>query len=423
MHHAHRHTPPFCASALAIAVCLIAPPAEAAKSAGFIGGSSANLTLRNFYMNRNMLGDATTQDKAEEWTQNFILDYKSGFTDGTVGFGVDALGLYSIKLDGGRGTAGTQLLPIHDDGRPADQFGRLAAAGKMRISQTELKVGEWAPLLPVLRSDDGRSLTQTFQGAQITSKEIDGLMLTGGQFRSNSPRNDGSLEDMFMNTQSRAKSDRFNFVGSEYSFNQSQTMIGAWHAELQDVYQQQYLQVLHRQPVGDWVLAANVGYFSGKEDGQALAGDLDNRTASALFSANHDMHTVYVGLQKVSGDDGWMRINGTSGGQLANDIFNGSFDNARERSWQLRHDYNFAAVGLPGLTLMNRYLRGEDAHVSGITDGSERARETELAYVVQSGRFKGLSGKWRNMSMRRNWGNNTSFDENRLIVSYPLSIL
>ncbi|KRW58834.1 OprD family porin [Pseudomonas sp. TTU2014-080ASC] len=419
----HAHTSPLCASVLAIAGCLIAPPAEAESTSGFIGDSNATLTLRNFYMNRNMLGDATTQDKAEEWTQNFILDYKSGFTDGTVGFGVDALGLYSIKLDGGRGTAGTQLLPIHDDGRPADQFGRLAAAGKMRISQTELKVGEWAPLLPVLRSDDGRSLTQTFQGAQITSKEIDGLMLTGGQFRSNSPRNDGGLEDMFMNTQSRAQSDRFNFVGSEYSFNQNQTMIGAWHAELQDVYQQQYLQVLHRQPAGDWTLGANLGYFFGKEDGKALAGDLNNRTASALLSASTGAHTFYIGLQKVSGEDAWMRINGTSGGQLANDSFSSSFDNARERSWQVRHDYNFAALGLPGLTMMNRYIRASDAHVSGITVGSERARESELGYVVQSGQLKGLSTKWRNISMRRNWGNNTSFDENRLIISYPLSLL
>ena len=53
--------------------------------------------------------NANQQAKAEEWTQNFILDAKSGFTQGTVGFGIDGLGLYSQKLDGGKGTAGTQL--------------------------------------------------------------------------------------------------------------------------------------------------------------------------------------------------------------------------------------------------------------------------------------------------------------------------
>jgi hypothetical protein len=34
-----------------------------------------------------------------------------------------------------------------------------------------LKVGEWMPVLPILRSDDGRSLPQTFRGGQITSTE------------------------------------------------------------------------------------------------------------------------------------------------------------------------------------------------------------------------------------------------------------
>ena len=34
-----------------------------------------------------------------------------------------------------------------------------------------------------------------------------------------------------------------------------------------------------------------------------------------------------------------------------------------------------------------------------------------------------LNVRWRNSSQRRDWGSNTRFDENRLIVSYPLSLL
>ncbi|WP_122391023.1 OprD family outer membrane porin, partial [Pseudomonas savastanoi] len=185
------------------------------NAAGFVEDAKVNLNLRNFYINRNFVDPANAQNYAEEWTQNFILDARSGFTQGTVGFGVDALGLYSLKLDGGKGTGGTQLLPIHSDGRPADDFGRLAVAGKARFSKTELKVGEWMPVLPILRSDDGRSLPQTFQGGQITSKEIDGLTLYGGQFRGNSPRNDASMEDMSLNGRSAFTSDRFNFGGGE----------------------------------------------------------------------------------------------------------------------------------------------------------------------------------------------------------------
>ena len=278
------------------------------------------------------------------------------------------------------------------------------------------------PVLPILRSDDGRSLPQTFEGAQVTSQDIDGLTLYGGQFRKNSPRNDSSMDDMFMQGKATVTSDRFNFVGGEYTFNEKRTMVGLWNAELKDIYQQQYLQVTHSQPLGDWTLGANLGYFRGTEDGSAKAGDLDNRTVSALLSARYGASTFYVGLQKVSGDDGWMRVNGTSGGTLANDTYNSSYDSAREKSWQVRHDYNFAALGVPGLTLMNRYLSGSNVHTGTVTDGKEWGRETELAYTLQSGTFKDLNLRLRNSTMRRDYSTN-EFDENRLIVSYPLNIL
>ncbi|MNZ27685.1 Porin-like protein NicP precursor [compost metagenome] len=396
-------------------------PALAAES-GFAEDAKVNLNLRNFYINRNFVDPANPQGKAEEWTQSFILDARSGFTQGIVGFGVDVLGLYSVKLDGGKGTTGTHLLPVHDDGRPADDFGRLGVALKAKVSNTELKVGEWMPVLPILRSDDGRSLPQTFRGGQITSKEFDGLTLYGGQFRQNSPRDDSSMSDMSMTGKAAFTSDRFNFQGGEYLFNEKRTLIGLWNAELKDIYNQQYINLVHSQPLGDWTLGANLGYFIGKEDGAERAGELDNRTASALLSARYGSSTFYVGLQKVSGDDGWMRVNGTSGGTLANDSYNSSFDNAKERSWQLRHDFNFAGVGIPGLTLMNRYISGDNVHTATVSDGKEWARESELAYVIQSGSLKNLSFKWRNSTMRRDYSTNT-FDENRLIISYPISIL
>ncbi|WIE49857.1 OprD family porin [Pseudomonas sp. GM17] len=390
-------------------------------AAGFVENASANLNLRNFYINRNFTNPAYTQSKAEEWTQSFILDMRSGFTLGAVGFGADALGIYSVKLDGGKGTSGTQLLPVDGDGHPADDFGRLALAGKMKVGKTELKVGEWMPVLPILRSDDGRSLPQTFQGGQITSQDIEGLSLYGGQFRQNSPRNDSSMENMFMQGKTAFTSDRFNFIGGEYSFNEKRTLIGVWSAELKDIYQQQYLQLVHSQPLGAWTLSANLGYFWGREDGSARAGDLDNRTFSGLLSARYGGNTFYAGLQKLSGDDVWMRVNGTSGGTLANDSYNNSYDNAREKSWQLRHDYNFAALGMPGLTLMNRYISGDNVHTAMVSDGKEWGRESELAYTVQSGTFKNLSMRLRNSSIRRDYSSN-EFDENRLIVSYPVSL-
>jgi len=386
---------------------------------GFIEDAQASLYLRNFYLHRDFANSAHPQSKAEEWTQSFILDARSGYTRGTLGLGVDVLGLYSRKLDGGRGTTNTSLLPVHDGGHPADDFGRLGVAGKARLSRTELKAGEWVPVLPILRSDDGRSLPQSFQGAQLTSEQIDDLTLYAGQFRGNSPRNDGSMEDLMYGG---ATSDRFNFAGGEYRFNAERSLVGLWHAQLKDIYRQQYLQLRHSQPLGEWLLTANLGYFRGSEDGSEKAGKLDNRTWSALLSASRSGHTLYLGLQKVSGDSDWMRVNGTSGGTLANDSYNASFDHAGERSWQLRYDYDFVATGVPGLSFMSRYISGDQVDTATISDGKEWVRESELAYTVQSGMFRNLSLRWRNSSIRSDFST-SEFDENRVILNYTLSLL
>jgi hypothetical protein len=74
------------------------------QAAGFVEDAKVDLNLRNYYINRNFVDPSNAQSKAEEWTQSFILDTRSGFTEGPVGFGVYVLGLYALKLDGGRGT-------------------------------------------------------------------------------------------------------------------------------------------------------------------------------------------------------------------------------------------------------------------------------------------------------------------------------
>ncbi len=399
----------------------------AAHAEGFVDDAKVSLNLRNYYFNRNYLNGTDPrinnelQGQAEGWTQSFILDARSGYTAGTVGFGIDVLGLYSVKLDGNANTSNSGLLPEHGPAgnrNVPDDFGRTAVAAKAKISKTELKVGEWFAVLPILRADDGRSLPQTFQGAQITSAEIDGLTLFGGQFWKNSQRNDASREDM---SYSGISGGDFNFGGGEFKFNGNNTLIGLWHARLEDIYQQSYLQLTHSQPVGDWVLGANLGYVTGKDEGSAKAGDLDNKVYQGALSAKRGNNTFLVAYQRMGGDTKFMRVDGASGGTLVNDGFTTSFDSPEERSWQVRHDYNFAGLGIPGLVLMNRYMSGSNIHTSGRSDAEEWARESELAYTVQDGTFKNLSIRWRNSSVRRDVGQDAS--ENRLILNYPLSIL
>ena len=385
----------------------------------FIEDTTATLNTRNFFFDRNFTSPKASQNYAREWTQGFILDLKSGFTPGTIGFGVDVLGKYAVKLDGGAGHYGALLLPKDDDGDPAGSFGRLGIAIKARFSATELKAGEWMPNLPLVTADDFRALPQTFRGAQVTSREIKDLNLYAGEFTSTSLRNDSSMEDLSFGS---VQTDAFRFAGADYRLPAQKTTLRLSSGQLKDIYQQHYVGLLQGWQLTPGVaLNATLAYFWGSDDGSAKAGRLDNKTASALIGLTVKQHTFSIGLQDVSGETGWMRIGGTGGIYLANNTFNHAFDNPKEKSWQLRYDLNFVGYGIPGLTLMTRYVHGDNVKTSTVNNGSEWVRECELGYVFQSGPLRDFSVRWRNSSVRRDF-NAADYDENRLIVSYPIKI-
>lgn len=408
---------PLTGLSLALAICT---PAIAEEGGGFLEGAKTDLLLRNYYFNRDFRDHDASKSKVDEWAQGFILKFSSGYTPGVVAFGLDGIAMFGVKLDSSRQASGSELLPVHDDGQAADNYGRAGVAAKMRFSATELKVGELLPDIPLLRYDDGRLLPQTFRGAMLVSREIAGLGLQAGQYKSVSLRNSSDMQDLSARAAPGVVSDGFNYAGAEYRFNQLRTMVGGWHSQLEDIYQQSYFNLLHRQSVGDWTLGANLGYFIDKEDGSARIGDVDSRTAYALLSAATGGHTFYFGLQRVSGDSAWMSVNGSSGRTLGNDMFNGNFSNADERSWQVRYDYDFAAAGIPGLLAMVRYGHGDNATTKVGSNGKEWERDTEIGYTIQSGALKRLSVRVNNATNRRSF--NSDFDQTRLIVSYPFSM-
>lgn len=118
---------------LALACSGLTLPSLAAEG-GFVEDSTATLTARNYYFSRDYRDEAFRGfSKQEEWAQGFILNFKSGYTQGPVGFGVDAIGLLGIKLDSSKARAGTGLLPRQADGEAADDYSRLGVAAKLRL--------------------------------------------------------------------------------------------------------------------------------------------------------------------------------------------------------------------------------------------------------------------------------------------------
>jgi hypothetical protein len=397
------------------------PLAASAADSGFIGGSTATLQARNYYFSRDFsdIVGANQQSRAEEWGQGFILNFKSGYTPGPIGFGVDALGTLGLKLDSSPDRVNTGLLPVKDDGRAADDYSRLGLTLKAKVSKTELKAGELQPNLPVLAFSDIRLLPPSYQGVNLSSSEINGLTVQAGHLTSTSLRNEAGDEKMIAMLghvpQRQADSDAFNYLGGDYSFNGNRTSVSLWRGQLKDIYAQNFVGLKHSQPLGDWVLGANLGYYDAREDGSEKLGKIDNQAFFSLLSAKRGGHTVYVGYQAIYGDSAFPRVfaNITP---LGNEVPTYEFAYTDERSWQARYDYDFAAFGIPGLTTTVRYITGNNVDTGAGFEGKDRERDLDIGYAFQSGMLSGLGVRVRNVMARSNY--RSDIDENRLIFSY-----
>ncbi|WP_139287471.1 OprD family outer membrane porin, partial [Pseudomonas aeruginosa] len=175
------------------------------------------------------------------------------------------------------------------------------------------------------------------------------------------------------------------------------------------------------------------GYVSSGYYGSGVTkGEVDNRAFSGLFTYTVSGHSIGAGYQILNGDSDFPFLNRGDGegstAYLITDVQIGKFQRAGERTWQVRYGYDFATVGVPGLTFNTIYLSGDKIKTAR-GDQSEWERDISLAYVIPDGTFKGLGFTWKNASFRSGLpaagssNNQRDQDENRLIVSYTLPLL
>ncbi|MFI8983494.1 OprD family porin [Ectopseudomonas khazarica] len=419
-------------TSLALAVAASTLGLSQVAFADLVGDTKVSLEARNFYFNRDFRqGNSDTptpsQSKQDEWAQGFILRMNSGFTEGTVGFGADAIGMFGFKLDSGDGTAGSGLLVPDRSGGSQDNYSDLAVAAKVKVSNSTLRVGQMQFKNAAIASSDGRLLPQVFEAGHLVSQEIDGLMLEAAHVREVNHRNSGDYEDIAITSGGRrgittsggATADSFDFVGGTYKLTKDLTA-GYYYSNLDELYKQHSFSAVHVLPLGDkQSLKTDVRFARSTDDGNRS--NVDNKAFGAMVTYSLDGHAFGLGYQKMSGDTGFAYINGTDP-FLVNYVQISDFANKDEKSYQARYDFNFASIGIPGLTFMTRYLTGDNVDRGrGVSEGREWERNTELMYVFQEGALKNLGVRWRNATVRSNFAND--IDENRLIVSYTLPLM
>ncbi|QKZ04765.1 OprD family porin [Pseudomonas eucalypticola] len=439
-------------SAVVVSMGLIHAPAVMAAAfvsdqggaKGFIEDASLNLLLRTLYWNRDNQNGAPD---ARDWTLGIQGVFTSGFTQGTVGVGVDAFGYQGLKLwapdqysvpgyVSGNLTEGA-------DGHADDDYGKAGAALKVRVSRTLLKIGDMQPSTsPVFAVGGSRLTPVTVSGVQVMSSEVSDLDLEAGHFYSGTSQDqtnrNGSLWAAYANRPSRA----MDFAGGRYALADTPWSFGLYSGRLEDIWDQYYANLNYTQALSDSEsLVVDANYYRTRDQGAARAGTIDNNTFS--LSAGYTFasaHTLTVAFQKINGNTPFDYVgtgdNNRPGDScfIANSVQYSDFNGPGEKSWKLQYDLNLAAFGVPGLTFMTRYVYGYDidgTHLSpssayyGLYGADERHHETnvEAKYVIQSGPARDLS-----IRLRQAWHSATAGDpdgdanEFRLTVDYPIAV-
>lgn len=425
-------------SAVALALMTSAPvlAASQADSAGFVEDSSLDLFLRNAYMNRDYQHTGPDSDKAE-WGQSAVLTFNSGFTQGTVGFGVDAFGMYGVRLDSGNGRAGAggiDFFMVDNNGDVERDVAHAGAAVKARFSKTVLSYGDQRPSLPVLSHDNTRLLPETYTGTMITSEEIDGLVVHAGRFNAQARKSDEGRDS------GQLKS--IDVLGGSYQFNDS-IRAALYASDVEDRLKRQYVNLNYIRPLneGDTLTLDFSGYRTNYDnDFEAIAGGEKNRIWSLSANYATGPHDFTLAYQRNSGDADYsygfyqsaLNGNGDSVGVgdggttiwVANSFWS-DFNYEDERSWQASYGLNFAQYGIPGLSYKVAYIRGTDINLGADGRGTEREIFNQVQYVVQNGAAKDLSVRLRSSALRASNNARGTIDDGneiRVFVDFPVNI-
>lgn len=429
----------------------------AEEKGGFLEDSKITFHARNVWLDhneKNMHDNGARSGENREWGQAFIVTYESGFTQGTVGFGLDAVGIWGIKLDsdGHKRTAG-QLLPLKRNGKSKDQAGSFGVSAKIKISKTIAQYGDTLrPSYPVLKANDGRLMPQIFRGGVITSKEITGLTVVAGKFENAKGRASTDMQPFAVGGSGKsatgkiAASNKFYFGGLDYSPIKDLSL-AYYYGNLKDFYRQHYVGAKYNIAAGPGVLTPEVRYWystsdgkngtaKGRGEGYTIStkagsnhkGEVDNRAVNLMLSYSIMGNTILASFQDMSGRSAFPYVNqGNVGGGghgsstfLANDQLISNFANAGERSWMISHTFDFKEVGVPGLYMINRYIKGFNIQQwSGANKTTkEWERDFVLGYKFLDGSLKGLQVEYRNAVRRANGHYVTDRVDNRIYVNY-----
>ncbi|NNA58333.1 MULTISPECIES: OprD family porin [Pseudomonas] len=430
-----------------------------ADATGFLEGSTISGTTRNWYANEQLKrggkftyrkdGVATPTDRRINWVQGTIVNFNSGFTQGTVGVSTEVAAYNAVALDrsrkdlasnnggapGSRPGAGNNRTLTKEGGDAEGQWSKLGLANvKFRVSNTTLTAGRQNFSTPIVDTIGNRALPSSFEGVSLHSEELNNLSFDAGSFDRVSPRTEESLSKFRSEyTNNNAETDRVSIVGLNYQPLKS-LKTSLYASKVEDFWNQYYFGATHELGDSNVVsLTTGLNYYKTVDTGKKEMGEIDNDTYSLSFGLTHQAHSLTFSYQEINGNEYFDYLHETNGIYLANSLLS-DFNGPNEKSFQVAYGLNMAEYGVPGLKFNIYQARGwgiDGTHYTGTAydvknmDGEHHYEYgIGATYAVQSGPLKATTIRGTYTAHRASENQSDgSINEFRLVTTIPFNIL
>ena len=347
------------------------PLSSQAASKGFIADSHLNLQFRNY----SDYFQAPTSIYRHAWVQGAQANYESGFTQGVVGFGVDASLFAALKLDGGNGAG--NMVHVGKDGGGSQQLA-WAYPGmydiKGRISETVVKYGLQQRHQSVPRTARQPRIAADFS-RRLDGQQRSGSYDAGGrqfhQSRRTRPHEPDQPDHLVRRHTHRPPDLRGRHVAlckrtaKWRSMSTRRTTSGVsttarWRS-----------RSATRPPSSG---AASPISTRRTTPAHHVRGISTATHTACLFPHQHGPHALLLGYQQVLGDQFFDYVNETNGIYLTNSM-DVDYNAPHEQSLQLRYTFDGKYAGVPGLKAMfwGEYGWGADASAGAADNASASA--------------------------------------------------
>ena len=277
--------------------------------------------------------------------------------------------------------------------------------------------------LPYLNRNDSRMVPNIFEAYSLIKKPVDNWTFLLSHVRQMKPRNRDTFVSMSEAAGFKDRDEPLTVGAMRYDFTDD-IDIGATNQ-----YAWEFMNTFYAEAnavwsfPNDWALRLGGQYSDQRSVGDEIGGDFDTFVYGGKVAASYRSATLTLAF---SSTDNGARIRNPYGGYPGYlSLMIKNFNRADEDAWLVGASYDFARIGVPGLSCFINYAQGNTPDSGKNISPDQREFDISVDYRFQSGALKGLWLRARAafVDQKDDFAGASDVRDYRLILNYDLPIL